>query len=117
MIHEIRVKNVNTKKQKETIEKLLKHNEMFHKNLNITRAAGSKSVKRLSKVISSLIVETGSSKIVNRIIEGFLKRGSRKDAMVFVREWLKKLTRWVMKLRLLSQFTLAHEHLHQVSDC
>ena len=37
MMHEIRVQNVNAKKQKETIEKLLKQNEMFHKNLNITK--------------------------------------------------------------------------------
>ena len=37
MMHEIRIRNVNTKKQKKTIEKLLKQNEMFHKNLNITR--------------------------------------------------------------------------------
>ena len=37
MMHEIRVQNVNAKKQKKTIEKLLKQNEMFHKNLNIIR--------------------------------------------------------------------------------
>ena len=37
MIHEIRIQNVNIKKQNETIEKLLKQNEMFYKNLNITR--------------------------------------------------------------------------------
>ena len=37
MMHEIRVQNVNAKKQKKTIEKLLKQNEMFHKNLNITK--------------------------------------------------------------------------------
>ena len=37
MIHEIKIQNVNTKKQKKAIEKLPKQNEMFHKNLNITR--------------------------------------------------------------------------------
>ena len=37
MMHEIKIQNVNTKKQKKTIEKLLKQNEMFHKNLNITK--------------------------------------------------------------------------------
>ena len=37
MMHEIRVQNVDAKKQNETIEKLLKQNEMFHKNLNIIR--------------------------------------------------------------------------------
>ena len=37
MMHEIRIQNVDAKKQNETIEKLLKQNEMFHKNLNITR--------------------------------------------------------------------------------
>ena len=37
MIHKIRIKNVNTKKHEKAIEKLLKQNEMFHKNLNITR--------------------------------------------------------------------------------
>ena len=35
MMHEIRIQNVNAKKQKKTIEKLLKQNEMFHKNLNM----------------------------------------------------------------------------------
>ena len=39
MVHGIRVQNVNAKKQEEAIEKLLKQNEMFHKNLNITRVA------------------------------------------------------------------------------
>ena len=37
MIHKIKVKNVNAKKTKKAIEKLLKQNAMFHKNLNITR--------------------------------------------------------------------------------
>ena len=37
MMHEIRIQNVDAKKQNETIEKLLKQNEMFHKNLNIIR--------------------------------------------------------------------------------
>ena len=37
MIHEIRVQNVNAKKQNKTIEKLLKQNEIFHKNLNNIR--------------------------------------------------------------------------------
>ena len=37
LMHEIRVQNVNAKKQNEKIEKLLKQNEMFHKNLNIIR--------------------------------------------------------------------------------
>ena len=31
MIHEIRIKNVNTKKEKKAIDKLLKQNEMFYK--------------------------------------------------------------------------------------
>ena len=29
---------------------------------------------------------------------------------------LKKLTKWVMKLRILTQFTVTHEHLHSISD-
>ena len=37
MMHEIKIQNVNAKKQKKTIEKLLKSNEMFYKNLNITK--------------------------------------------------------------------------------
>ena len=37
MIHEIKIQNVNAKKQKKAIEKLLKQNDMFHKNLNIIR--------------------------------------------------------------------------------
>ena len=37
MIHEIKVQNVNAKKQKKTIKKLLKQNKMFHNNLNIIR--------------------------------------------------------------------------------
>ena len=37
MIHEIIIKNVNTKKQKKAIEKLLKQNEMFRKNLNVIK--------------------------------------------------------------------------------
>ena len=37
MIHEIRIQNINAKKQNKTIEKLLKQNEMFYKNLNIIR--------------------------------------------------------------------------------
>ena len=37
MIHEIKFKNVKTKKQKKIIEKLLKQIEMFHKTLNITK--------------------------------------------------------------------------------
>ena len=36
-MHKIKIENVNVKKQNETIEKLLKQNEMFHKNLNIIR--------------------------------------------------------------------------------
>ena len=36
-MHEIRIQNVDVKKQNKTIEKLLKQNEMFHKNLNITK--------------------------------------------------------------------------------
>ena len=36
-MHKIKIQNVNAKKQNETIEKLLKQNEMFHKNLNIIR--------------------------------------------------------------------------------
>ena len=35
MMHEIKVQNVDAKKQNETIEELLKQNEMVHKNLNI----------------------------------------------------------------------------------
>ena len=37
MIHKIKIQIVNIKKQNEAIEKLLKQNEIFHKNLNITR--------------------------------------------------------------------------------
>ena len=29
---------------------------------------------------------------------------------------LKKFTRWVMKLRILIRFTVAHKHLHSISD-
>ena len=36
-MHEIRIQNVDAKKQNETIEKLLKQNEMFYKNLNIIK--------------------------------------------------------------------------------
>ena len=38
MIHQIRIKNVNTKEQKK-IEKLLKQNKTIYKNLNITKVA------------------------------------------------------------------------------
>ena len=87
MIHEIKIKNVNTKKQKEAIEKLLKQNEIFHKNLNITRIFWLKSVRKLEKAILLLIVETELSKKFNRIIfEKFLKESSRKNAMMFVKE-------------------------------
>ena len=37
IMHEIRIQNVNAKKQNEIIEKLLKQNKMFHKNLNIIK--------------------------------------------------------------------------------
>ena len=37
LMYKIKIQNVNTKKQNETIEKLLKENEMFYKNLNIIR--------------------------------------------------------------------------------
>ena len=37
MMHEIKIQNVDAKKQNKTIEKLLKQNEIFHKNLNIIR--------------------------------------------------------------------------------
>ena len=36
-MHKIKIQNVNVKKQNKTIEKLLKQNEMFHKNLNIIK--------------------------------------------------------------------------------
>ena len=86
-MHEIRVQNVNAKKQNEAIEKLLKQNEMFHKNLNIIRMTWSRSVKRLKKAYFSLIVETEFSKEINRIItEEFLKSESRKNAIIFSRK-------------------------------
>ena len=68
MMHEIRVQNVDAKKQNKTIEKLLKQNEMFHKNLNIIRMTWSKSVEKMKKTYSSLIIETGFSEKINRII-------------------------------------------------
>ena len=37
MMHKIMIQSVNAKKQNETIEKLLKQNEMFYKNLNIIK--------------------------------------------------------------------------------
>ena len=87
LMHEIRVQNVNGKKQNEAIKKLLKQNEMFHKNLNIIRVTWSKSVKRLKKAYSSLIVETEFSKKINRIItEEFLKRKNKKNAIIFSRK-------------------------------
>ena len=33
MIHETKIQNVNAKKQRKIIEKVLKQNETFHKNL------------------------------------------------------------------------------------
>ena len=36
-MHEIRIQNVNAKKQNEAIVKLLKQNKTFHKNLNIIK--------------------------------------------------------------------------------
>ena len=36
-MHKIKIQNVDAKKQNETIEKLLKQNKMFHKNLNIIK--------------------------------------------------------------------------------
>ena len=36
-MHKIRIQNVNAKKQNKTIEKLLKQNEMSHKNLKIIK--------------------------------------------------------------------------------
>ena len=86
IIHEIKMKNVDIKKQKKAIQKLVKRNEKFHKNLIITRVAWSKSVKKLNKIISSLITETKFSEQINRIIiEKFLKK-SKKDAVKFVRK-------------------------------
>ena len=37
MMYKIKVQNVNAKKEKKTIEKLLKQNKMFYKNSNIIR--------------------------------------------------------------------------------
>ena len=39
MMHKIKVKNVEAKKQKKIVENLLKQNETFHKNLKITKVA------------------------------------------------------------------------------
>ena len=87
LMHEIRIQNVNAKKQNEAIEKLLKQNEMFHKNLNIIRMTWSRSVKRLKKAYFSLIVETEFSKEINRIItKKLLKRKSKKNAIIFSRK-------------------------------
>ena len=87
LMHEIRIENVNSKKQNEAIEKLLKQNKMFHKNLNIIRMTWSRKMKRLKKAYFSLIVETKFSKKINRIItERFLKKKSRKNAIIFSRK-------------------------------
>ena len=77
---------MNAKKQKKTIEKLLKQNKMFHKNLNIIKMTWSKSVEKMKKTYSSLIIETKFSKEINKIIiEEFLKKKSKKNAVIFFR--------------------------------
>ena len=87
LMHEIKIQNVNAKKQNETIEKLLKQNEMFHKNLNIIKMTWSRSVKRLKKAYFLLIIKTEFSKKINRIItKKLLKKESRKNAMIFSRK-------------------------------
>ena len=66
---------MNVKKQNKAIKKLLKQNEMFHENLNITRMTWSKSVKKMKKTYSSLIIKTKFSEKINKIIiEKFLKK-------------------------------------------
>ena len=79
MVQEIRIKNVNTKKQEEAIEKLLKQNKMVSKKLNIIRVTCFKNVNRLKKEIFSLIIETEFSKKINKVIfENFFKKITKK---------------------------------------
>ena len=87
LMHEIKIQNVNAKKQNETIEKLLKQNEMFYKNLNIIKMTWSKNVKRLKKIYFSLIIKIKFSKEINKIIaKKLLKRKSKKNAIIFSRK-------------------------------
>ena len=59
---------------------------MFHKNLNIIKVTQLKSIKKLKKVIFSLIIETKYSKKINKIIfKKLLNKDSNKNAIIFVK--------------------------------
>ena len=75
MMHEIKIQNVDVKKQNKTIEKLLKQNETLHKNLNIIKMTRSTNVEKMKKTYFSLIIKTEFLEKINKIIiEEFLKK-------------------------------------------
>lgn len=71
MVHAVRVADVDTANQTETIKSILEQNLKMHKNANITRVTWTRRALELKKSYSSLIIETNSPVTANE----FIKKG------------------------------------------
>ena len=73
MIYNIRIKKVDTNKQRKEIERLQRLNDSLHKNIKIVKIDWSVKTIKDKKVFSSFLIEIEIAEMANQmLVEGFV---------------------------------------------
>ena len=86
MIYNIRVKGVDTNKQREEIERLQGLNDSLHKNIKIVKIDWSVKIIKEKKTFSSFLIEIETAEMTNQmLVERFVIDYELKHCKRFVR--------------------------------
>ena len=86
MVHNIRVKRVDTNKQREEIERLQRLNDSLHKDIKIVKIGWSVKTIKDKKTFSSFLIEIEIAEMANQmLVEGFVIDYELKHYERFVR--------------------------------